>query len=87
MTGVQTCALPICKEIKDQKTEGPDFQFIYKGRNYYIEATAPGMGTGKYRLPIMEYNEILEEDVKICTLPKDKFLLRQIGRASCRERV
>lgn len=50
--------------------KGPDFHFIYKGRNVFVEAIAPQCGTGLDALPTIDYNNI------VSPLPEKEFLLR-----------
>ena len=56
-------------ELHRVGNEGPEFFFLCGGRRIWIEAIAPGPGTGPDRVPETEYG-------KAYTVPTDKILLR-----------
>src|SRR2546430_7559322 len=74
VTGVQTCALPILEIIRSQTTRGGtqiDLTFGWKGD----------------MLRSLQLVQAAMEEVRPSLPPDSRMEARQIGRASCRERV
>ena len=82
MTGVQTCALPICiKRLVDNQTDGAEqTELPYQVRIENFE------GPLDLLLHLIRKNEINIYDIPIAMIAQ-QYLSYKIGRASCRERV
>src|SRR5687767_15670365 len=75
VTGVQTCALPICKQVQAVGDEKPPFQTVI-GLVQDVKQAGLDKPTGtEMYVPMHLLGPLLDE------------LVKEIGRASCRERV
>src|SRR3546814_3631682 len=77
VTGVQTCALPICAATETQGTGGDQLPVVLSGDGYgtaYRQTAAHCGGTGRSH-----------DDSAV--IAQSFFQTGEIGRASCRERV
>lgn len=54
---------------KKTKKEGPDLHLLWNNRSIWIEATAPGSGTGDNKVPEYRFNEVSDQ-------PSDQIILR-----------
>ena len=80
MTGVQTCALPICPDIIDAEITQRTWTV-----NVEIQEQRPVSGSG-WNLPSGAYN-VNRREKQRTTRKVQTGTTTEIGRASCRERV
>src|SRR3546814_8151236 len=84
VTGVQTCALPICSVPAPTQQALRTLEWI--GRRENLVVCGPS-GTGKTFLLEALGQQAVEQGMKVAWFTLEQLGVLEIGRASCRERV